>query len=245
MKILLAPSETKSSGGVDNPIDKDSFIFKELYDKRMEVVDRYNNLVSTSTKDELKSFFGLKKDSDIKKYSINPLQEPTKKAIQRYTGVAYDAIEYNQLDISTQKYIDENVIIFSNLFGPIRADNLIPDYKYKQGAKLPDINVEKFYKDNFSDTLDEYLGGEVVDLRAGYYEKFYKIKANYLTFKFLKGGKVVSHYAKKYRGILLKEIAKTDAKSHEDILNINFNDLKLKEIQESKNKREIIFEVIE
>jgi cytoplasmic iron level regulating protein YaaA (DUF328/UPF0246 family) len=195
--------------------------------------------------DGLKAFFGLKKESDVIKYQNNPILEPTKKAILRYSGIAYDAIEYSSLDDMAQKYIDDNVIIFSNLFGPIKASDTIPDYKYKQGAKLPDISVEKFYKDSFSEVLDEYLGDDIIDLRAGYYDKFYKIKANYLTFKFLKNGKVVSHYAKKYRGILLKEIATHNAQTKDDVLDINFPSLKLKEIIRSKNKEEIVFDVIE
>jgi cytoplasmic iron level regulating protein YaaA (DUF328/UPF0246 family) len=245
MKILLAPSEAKSSGGVDDPITSDSFVFANLFDKREHIIDSYNQYVSSLDIDGLKAFFGLKKESDVIKYQNNPILEPTKKAILRYSGIAYDAIEYSSLDDMAQKYIDDNVIIFSNLFGPIKASDTIPDYKYKQGAKLPDISVEKFYKDSFSEVLDEYLGDDIIDLRAGYYDKFYKIKANYLTFKFLKNGKVVSHYAKKYRGILLKEIATHNAQTKDDVLDINFPSLKLKEIIRSKNKEEIVFDVIE
>ena len=36
MKILFSPSETKIAGGVDKSFDKDSFIFPELFEKRMQ-----------------------------------------------------------------------------------------------------------------------------------------------------------------------------------------------------------------
>ena len=56
---------------------------------------------------------------------------------------------FANINIELQKYIDENVLLFSNLFGPIFAKDKIPDYKYKQGAKLPELNVEKYYNEYF------------------------------------------------------------------------------------------------
>ena len=137
------------------------------------------------------------------------------------------------------------MLIFSNLFGIIKADDILPDYKLKQGSKLPNLNIEKFYKDNFSSSLDKYLkDDEILDLRASFYEKFYTIKKPFFTLKFIKNGKVVSHYAKHYRGLILKEMAKNNIKSVDEFKNININELILLEIQEIKNKKEFIFEII-
>ena len=46
------------------------------------------------------------------------------KSIQRYSGIAFDALCYESLNKEEQNYIDNNVIIFSNLFGPIKANDL-------------------------------------------------------------------------------------------------------------------------
>jgi len=244
MKILLAPAETKNSGGENKPFCKANFCFEELFEKREEVFKIYEQLLKDSTIEELSSWFGLKKLEEVEKYKQSLKDKPTMKAINRYNGVAFDALDYNSLSADEQKYIDENVVLFSNLFGPILASDLIPDYKYKQGAKLPDINVEKFYMDNFTQALDEFVGDEVIDLRAGFYEKFYKVKkANVLTFKFLKDGKVVSHWAKFYRGKLLQEIAKNGIKNHSEFMQLQIPGLKLKEIQEKKNIKMLIMEI--
>ena len=98
-----------------------------------------------------------------------------------------------------------------NLFGVLKAgDTGLPDYKLKQGETFSNLKIEKFYMDNFSKVLDEYLENEdIIDLRAGFYEKFYKIEKPYTTMKFIKDGKVVSHWAKAYRGIILKLLALT------------------------------------
>lgn len=245
MKILLAPAEAKNSGGSEKSFSKKNFLFPELFEKREEVFNIYENLLYSSSIDELSKWFGLKKLDEVERYKESLVSKPTMKSINRYNGVAFDALDYNNIGTSAKKYVDENVLLFSNLFGPIRADDLIPDYKYKQGSKLPNINVEKFYLDNFTEALDEFVGNEVIDLRAGFYEKFYKVKkAQVLTFKFIKDGKVVSHWAKHYRGILLKHLAQNNIVSISDFMNSEVSGLKLVEIQEKKNVKLLIMDIV-
>ena len=167
------------------------------------------------------------------------------KAIQRYEGVADDYLSYNNLEKSSQKYIDDNVLIFSNLFGVLKAgDNGLPDYKLKQGETFSNLKIEKFYNDNFSKVLDEYLKDEdIIDLRAGFYEKFYKIEKPYTTMKFIKDGKVVSHWAKAYRGIILKLIAQNNIKTIDELMNMEIQNLKIEEIKKQKQKTEIVYSI--
>ncbi len=245
MKILLAPAETKNSGGDGTPFNKKNFVFPELFEKREEIFNIYEELLSASSIEELSKWFGLKKLDEVERYKENLRNKPTMKAINRYNGVAFDALDYMSLNKESQDFIDENVVLFSNLFGPLKASDLIPDYKYKQGAKLSNKNVEKFYMDNFTDSLDDFVGEEVIDLRAGFYEKFYKVKkANVITFKFIKDGKVVSHWAKFYRGKVLQEIAKNKIYSHSEFMNIQIPGLKLNEIQEKKNIKLLIMDIV-
>jgi cytoplasmic iron level regulating protein YaaA (DUF328/UPF0246 family) len=63
--------------------------------------------------------------------------------------------------------------------------------------------------------------------------------------KFIKNGKVVSHWAKAYRGIVLREMAKNKIKTEQDLLNLQIDKLTLIEIQETKNKKIIIYEIKE
>ena len=244
MKILLAPAETKKEGGEFPPYCQDNFYFKDIFDVRDDVVQNYTKFIESSTVEELSKWFGLKNLKECEKYSKSILKEPTMKAIQRYTGVAFDAIDYNKLSLKEQQYCDENIILFSNLFGVLKADDLIPDYKYKQGSSLPHIDVIKYYKDNIKDLLDNYLGEEVVDLRASYYDKFYKPTMSTITYKFLKDGKVVSHWAKHYRGLIVRELAKANINSFSELVNLEIETLKLKEIQEKKNIKTLVMDII-
>ena len=123
MKILFSPSETKNSGGTTQAFCKNSFIFPELFEKRMQIVNQYNNYILNGSKEQLIKLFGTKKDDVINQYKKDILQSSTMKVIERYEGVAFDYLEYTKLKENEKNYIDENVIIFSNLFGPLQAGN--------------------------------------------------------------------------------------------------------------------------
>lgn len=243
MKILLAPSETKISGGT-NSFTPQTLLFDTLTPHRIKLLHAYTNILQKGEFSVLSKMFGIKKEADILKYKKDIIHELTMKAIERYTGVAFDYLGYAKLDTSAQTYIDQNVILFSNLFGPIRASDLIPEYKLKQGEAVGDIKVEKFYNEHASELMETYLEeDEILDLRAGFYDKFYKPSKSYTTLKFIKDGKVVSHWAKAYRGIVLREIAKSGIDSMEAFMKLPIEGLSIKEIQTMKNKTEIIYEI--
>ena len=247
MKILFSPSETKFKGGVSQKITKNSFLFPSLYDKRLEALQNYQSFVNTATNEQLSKLFGTKKQDIIDYYKGDLLSKDIQKVIQRYDGVAYDYLNYPKLNSQAKQYIDQNLIIFSNLFGPILAGDVgLPDYKLKQGEKLKNFIFEKFYKEHFTSCLDEYLENEdILDLRAGFYEKFYKINKPYTTMKFIKNGKVVSHWAKAYRGIILAKVAQHNITSISQLMDLSIENLTIKEIIKQKLKTEIIYEIIQ
>ena len=243
MKILLAPSETKKSGG-ELSFDPGKLLFESLLPHRTKLLHTYINILQQGDMQVLSKMFGIKKEVDILKHKKDIIHELTMKAIERYTGVAFDYLDYEALAENEQAYIDEHVILFSNLLGPIRASDLIPEYKLKQGEAVGEIKTEKFYHEYSADLLDEYLkDDEILDLRAGFYDKFYKPSKPYTTLKFIKDGKVVSHWAKAYRGIVLREIAKAGIDSMKAFMKLPIEGLSIKEIQTKKNKTEIIYEI--
>ena len=243
MKILLAPSETKKSGGKLS-FDPGTLLFETLAPHRIKLLHAYTNVLQQGDMSVLSKMFGIKKEADILKHKRDLIHELTIKAIERYTGVAFDYLRYNELDKNAQAYVDEHIILFSNLFGPIRADDLIPEYKLKQGEAVGEIKVEKYYNEHSATLMEAYLKDEeILDLRAGFYDKFYKPTKAYTTLKFIKDGKVVSHWAKAYRGIVLREIAKARVETIEAFMNLPIEGLSIQEIQVKKNKTEIIYEI--
>lgn len=245
MVILFAPSEGKKAGGILPSFSETSFLFSELYPYRLEIINRYQTLVQTGTEEILSELFGIKEVKEFIRYKKPFETAPTMKAIERYDGVAYGYLNYLELSAQAQRYIDSHVLLFSNLFGPIRADDQIPDYKLKQGSAIDTVAPEKFYKTHFSSALDEMIGDrEILDIRAGFYDKFYIPKNKVTTLKFLKEGKVVSHWAKAYRGVVLREVALSRVESINELLALNIEGLMLREIIETKKRKEIIYEIV-
>ena len=241
LKILFSPSEGKNSGG--NSKEKD--IFGAIH-ARDEIIQKYNDIVLSKNEESIKKLFGLKNFSECQPYICDIFSSPLMPAIERYQGVAYDYINYKELDSNTQKFLRENTLIFSNLYGPLLGGDPISNYKVKQGNTVADIAPEKFYKERFSYQLDLYLNAhDILDLRAGYYEKFYKSTKPYTTLKFLKNGKVVSHWAKAYRGIVLREIAKNHIETIDAFMKLEIKGLCIEEIKVIKNKTEIVYNIIE
>lgn len=245
MIILFSPSEGKREGGTLLPLNQQCLIFPDLYPKRLNVIEQYQSLTEQGSDEELYELFGIKDTKEYGRYKQLITTAPTMKAIERYDGVAYDYLAYPQLSLESQCYIDSNTIIFSNLFGPISAGNHIPDYKLKQGSSIGSFIPDKYYKENFSGALDELIGDrEILDLRAGYYDKFYVSKKPSATLKFLKEGKVVSHWAKAYRGIVLREAAKNEIGSIQELIALNIEGLMIREIVENKKKKEVVYSIV-
>jgi len=135
------------------------------------------------------------------------------------------------------------MIYILNLF--LYIVDLITDYKVKQGELIGSITPEHYYKKAFSNILDAYLeSSDILDLRATYYDKFYKPSKAYTALKFMKNSKVVSHWAKAYRGIVLRELASAEINSLDDFSKLDIKGLHIIEIKKIKLKTEIVFDIV-
>ena len=240
LKILFSPSEGKNSGG-----DEESKTLLGALNARDEILNEYSKIIDTQNEESIKELFGIKKFKDCQPYINDIFNSPLMSAIERYQGVAYDYLKYKELDKSAKKYLKQNTIIFSNLYGPLLGGDPIANYKVKQGNNIGKIAPDKFYKERFTYQLDLYLNNnEILDLRAGYYDKFYKVTKPYTTLKFLKNGKTLSHWAKAYRGIVLRELAKHKISSIEEFMSLEIEGLSVAEIKVTKNKTEIVYNIV-
>ncbi|MHC3993610.1 YaaA family protein [Thiomicrolovo sp. ZZH C-3] len=240
---LFSPSEGKRAGGSSANLSEEHLLFG-LAD-RGPILDAYNRLVNGQDQDAVLALFGLKKAEDARAYIADLYSAPTLPAVERYDGVAYDYLDYPSLDAEAKAYLQERLIIFSNLFGPLRGGDRIPTYKVKQGNSVDGIAPERYYKDAYNAALDDLIGDdEILDLRAGYYDKFFKPAKPVTTMKFMKEGKVVSHWAKAYRGTVLRHLAQHRYETIDALLASHIPGLACREILEKRGKREAVFDII-
>ncbi len=213
MIVLFSPSEDKNFiYETNNNKDfsfLDNLIFNELNSHRLDILNSYIKFLKYSSSRDIARIFGQKiiKDLDTISACSNICNANIIQSIYLYNGVAFKALDMKSIPKHGIDFIMNNVIIFSNLFGAIRASDKIPYYKLKQGESFFDNNINSIYK-GFDTVLDNYLkGNEILDLRAEFYNKAYKIKFPHTKINFIKNGKKSTHYAKYYRGLLLRNIA--------------------------------------
>jgi len=164
--ILLPPSEGKSSGGNGPPWSKSKQSFPELESARKEVIKALKTAMKAPVGERSKLLgVGEAKTDEATKANLSVGTGKTLPAIDRYTGVLYDALEYGSLSEKLKKRVDSQVVIFSGLWGILRPGDHVPDYKLKMGAKLPSLEkLSSFWKPLISETLTRAASGVVWDL---------------------------------------------------------------------------------
>ena len=96
---------------------------------------------------------------------------PTLPAIQRYTGVLYDALDVRSLRGAEAARATARLAVGSALFGVLRADDQIPAYRLSATSKLPGSpSLSSRWRPVLEPVLAELADAElVVDLRSGSY----------------------------------------------------------------------------
>lgn len=84
-------------------------------------------------------------------------------AIERYTGVLYDALAYRTLSAAHRKRLDAGVLIFSGLWGVVAPADPIPDYKLKMGASLPGLGkLSTWWREDLSAAVASRAAGRTL-----------------------------------------------------------------------------------
>ena len=142
--ILLPPSEGKATGGSESVWFPDGMAMplkdSRGGDARMAVIKSLNTAMARNVAERGK-LLGVKGEALAAATLANRsvLVSPTLPAIERYTGVLYEALELPTLSASARRRMARSILIFSGLWGVVSPTDLIPDYKLKMGASLPGL----------------------------------------------------------------------------------------------------------
>ncbi|MCX2716765.1 YaaA family protein [Helicobacter sp. MIT 21-1697] len=243
IKILFSPSE-----GKNNPQNilkhKDYMPLESKLDSK--AVREYVAFLQTASEQEIATLFGSK-TLHIEELSLaqNLFNVPCIESIRLYNGVGYKALDFESLPHQAQVYLYQNLYIFSNLFGAVRADERIPYYNLHQGKGKGAFALKNLYK-HLKPVIDEVLSGqEVLDLRAEAYMKVYECKCakHYAQIVFLKDSKKVSHYAKFYRGIYARAVAQNGISHLDELVRLEIENLHLCECSHTQNATILTYEV--
>jgi cytoplasmic iron level regulating protein YaaA (DUF328/UPF0246 family) len=162
--VLLPPSEGKAPGGGGPPWPEGTRRFGELDAARREVAAALRRAMRGDRPAAVRLLgVGAVAAEAAIHANLAVDHAPTRPAIERYTGVLYDALAYTDLPSKLRRRVDAQVVIVSALWGAVAPRDPLPDYKLKMGATLPGLGrLSTWWRPRLSPVLDELADGRVV-----------------------------------------------------------------------------------
>ncbi|MGF3054554.1 YaaA family protein [Microbacterium sp. YY-03] len=217
MLILLPPSETKRPDGSGAPLDLAKLRLPSLEPQRRAALDA---LVALSA-DESETARVLKlSPRQLGEVATNAAlwASPTMPAMDRYTGVLFDALDAESLSESARSWLAEHVLIHSAPFGLVGAADAIPSYRLGAGVRLPGLTpMKKHWNEAVTTALAAEQAPFVLDLRSEAYVALGSVPAGTPS-AFVRvvtrgeGGEVraLNHFNKHAKGALVRVLAESE-----------------------------------
>ena len=160
--------------------------------------------------------------------------ENARPAIFAFDGDVYTGLDAYSIPIENLDILQDRVRILSGLYGLLKPLDLMQAYRLEMGTKLP-INDSKtlyeFWKPIITKALNKELqeGELFVNLASNEYFSAVDVKALKVLvitpeFKDYKDGKlkIISFFAKKARGLMVRYIIDTNAETIDDLKGFNY-----------------------
>jgi uncharacterized protein len=210
--VLLPPSETKHPGGDGGPLDLAALTAPALTPVRTELIEGLVKLADDIPAARAALGLSPAQDDEIARNAAL-WTSSTLPALQRYTGVLYDALDVRSMTRAQRARAGRRLAVGSALFGVVRAEDPIPAYRLSAGSSLPGLpTLRASWKPALSPVLaavDEL----VVDLRSGSYAALAPVPGA-VTLEVLRerpdgSRSAVSHFNKAHKGRVARLLALT------------------------------------
>ncbi|BBN59099.1 peroxide stress protein YaaA [Hydrogenovibrio marinus] len=153
-----------------------------------------------------------------------------------FKGDVYQGLDIRSLDEKQVSYLQKHLGILSGLYGIVRPMDVILPYRLEMGTSLENTrgkNLYQFWGNRLTDWVNSHLeastGRVLVNLASNEYFKAVnpkKINATVITpqFKDWKNGqyKMISFYAKKARGLMVRYAAVEQIEQVEDLKHFDY-----------------------
>lgn len=165
MLFLLPPSETKRDGGSGPVLALDALSHTALTDARREVLAALTALADDAEGARRALKLGEKAAAVELARNRGIAGSPTMPAIERYTGVLYDALGVQDWAEDARERASRHLAVHSALFGLLGADDPIPAYRLSHDTRLPGIRLRAHWAAANAAVLAA-VDGPIVDLRS-------------------------------------------------------------------------------
>lgn len=251
MKIIISPAksldyETKlpTTRGTQPPF--------------LETTSKINRKLARMSKKEISDLMGISdKLADLNHSRYQEFEEDHNKKNSRPAVYAFAGDVYTGLDaytIPTEKLdeLQNKLRILSGYYGILKPLDLIQPYRLEMGTDLSvgrKKNLYELWKKDITDSLNKELEDDELFINLASQEYFKavdtkKLKVPVITpvFKDFKNGKlkILSFYAKKARGSMVRYIIDAGASTVEDIKGFDYDGYRYSE-EESFKENELVF----
>ncbi len=155
-------------------------------------------------------------------------------AIFAFNGDVYTGLDAYTIPVDKFNTLQNSLRILSGLYGILKPLDLMQPYRLEMGTKLPvgdNENLYEFWRQKLTDSLNKELkkGELFINLASKEYfsavdEKTLKVPVITPDFKDYKNGKlkIISFFAKKARGMMVRYIIDTGAETVEDLKGFDY-----------------------
>lgn len=157
-----------------------------------------------------------------------------KQAVYAFNGDVYIGLDVNSLTLDKLDQLQSKLRILSGQYGLLKPLDLMQPYRLEMGTKLKigrKDNLYQFWDEKVTNTLNEELDKDEVFVNLASNEYFKVIKPKLLkvpvitpVFKDYKNGKLkmISFFAKKARGLMVRYIIDNDIEDVENLKGFNY-----------------------
>ena len=227
MKIIFSPSKEMREENIFKN-KKIEFTESKFKDKTSILID----ILKEKSISEIEDIMKLKGELLNKTYKDIQDYDKLKSipAISMYYGVSFKELELEDYSEKSLKYLKNNLLILSALYGVSLAFDLLKKYRLDMTMSIIDKGLYNFWKKDINNYISNILSKDEVllNLASGEFSKLIdnkKISMINIDFKEEKDGayKSVSTYSKKARGQFLNYLIKNQIDNLEDIKKIKLD----------------------
>ena len=244
MKILISPAKSLD---FDSTIDSLECTQPVFLNKTSEI----NSVLKEKSPKDLMQLQGIsQKLSDLNwkrnnDYVDNHNNKNSRPAVYAFNGDVYNGIDVKTLSEDKVYDLQKSLRILSGYYGVLKPLDLIQPYRLEMGTKLAvngSENLYKFWSENITNSILDEMSSEdlLINLASNeYFEAFDKKKFDGRiispVFKDFKNGKlkIISFYAKKARGMMVRYIVDNEVSSYNELLGFNLGNYSYNEAETS------------
>ncbi len=235
MKIVISPAKSLD---FERPLPTDKFSQPQF----LPEAEKLNKILAKKKPRALAALMGISNQLAELNWERNQDFKPpftpenARPAVYAFNGDVYLGLDAYSLPEAKLEKLQNSLRILSGLYGILKPLDLIQPYRLEMGARLKvgrKKNLYEFWKKTLTDAINAELEEDELFVNLASNEYFNaldakKLKVPVITpiFKDWKNDKlkIISFFAKKARGSMVRYILDTNAETLEDIKGFNYDD---------------------